>query len=135
MSEVGMSLKVLLPFRVFIDVENVKSIIAETREGSFGLLMHRLDGVAALEPGILTYETAAGVKKYLAVDEGILVKAGPEVQVSVRNAVGGAELEELEAVVKKEFLSISEEERILRSTLVKLEVDIVRRFAALKENG
>jgi F-type H+-transporting ATPase subunit epsilon len=48
-----MSLKVLLPFRVFADKNDVRKIVAETREGSFGLLPHRLDCVAAIAPGIL----------------------------------------------------------------------------------
>ena len=36
-----MHLKVLLPFRVFADKTHVTRIVAETREGSFGLLPHR----------------------------------------------------------------------------------------------
>ena len=54
-----MNLKVLLPFQVFAEKTGVSRIVAETREGSFGLLPHRLDCVAALAPGILTYETEA----------------------------------------------------------------------------
>ena len=45
------SLKVLLPFQVFAEKTGVSRIVAETREGSFGLLPHRLDCVAALAPG------------------------------------------------------------------------------------
>ena len=52
-----MNLKVLLPFQIFAEKTGVSRIVAETREGSFGLLPHRLDCVAALAPGILTYET------------------------------------------------------------------------------
>ena len=52
-----MNLKVLLPFEIFADKTGVSRIVAETREGSFGLLPHRLDCVAALAPGILTYQT------------------------------------------------------------------------------
>ncbi len=49
-----MHLKVLLPFQVFAENTGVSRIVAETREGSFGLLPHRLDCVAALVPGILS---------------------------------------------------------------------------------
>ena len=38
-----MNLKVLLPFQIFADKKNVTRIVAETPEGSFGLLPHRLD--------------------------------------------------------------------------------------------
>ena len=71
-----MNLKILLPFQVFAEKTGVSRIVAETREGSFGLLPHRLDCVAALAPGILTYETDAEGEVYVAVDEGVLVKTG-----------------------------------------------------------
>ena len=81
-----MNLKILLPFQIFAEKTGVSRIVAETREGSFGLLPHRLDCVAALAPGILIYETEAEGEVFVAVDEGVLVKTGPDVLVSVRRA-------------------------------------------------
>ena len=46
-----MNLKILLPFRVFTEIKNVKRIVAETSEGSYGFLPQRLDCVAALSAG------------------------------------------------------------------------------------
>ena len=89
------NLKVLLPFKIFVDKKGVKRIVAQTLEGSFGLLPHRLDCAAALAPGILTYETEEEGEVYLAVDQGVLVKAGKDVLVSVRNAIGGTDLDKL----------------------------------------
>lgn len=91
MPDALMKLKVLLPFQVFAEKTGVSRIVAETRDGSFGLLPHRLDCVAALTPGILIYQTEADGEVFLAVDEGILVKAGAEVLVSVRRASGGTD--------------------------------------------
>ena len=82
----------------------MKRIVAQTLQGSFGLLPHRLDCAAALAPGILTYETEAEGEVYLAVDQGVLVKAGMDVLVSVRNAIGGTDLDKLHEAVKREFL-------------------------------
>jgi F-type H+-transporting ATPase subunit epsilon len=87
-----MELKILLPYRIFAEIKNVSSIVAETSEGSFGLLPQRLDCVAAIVPSIFTYETESKSVHYLAVDKGILVKAGSQVMVSVRNAFGGTDL-------------------------------------------
>lgn len=129
-----MQLKILLPYRVFAEKTGVKRIVAETREGAFGLLPNRLDCVAALAPGILTFETDGEGETYIAVDDGVLVKTGGEVLISVRNAIGGADLAALHKAVEEEFLNISEEERDLRNTLAKLEVDFVRRFASLKND-
>ena len=82
-----MHLKVLLPFQVFADDRRRLRIVVETAQGSFGLLPHRLDCVAALMPGILSFETEGAGEVFLAVDEGVLVKTGPEVLVSVRRAL------------------------------------------------
>jgi F-type H+-transporting ATPase subunit epsilon len=90
-----MNLKVLLPFRIFAEKTGVTRIVAETQEGSFGLLPHRLDCVAALAPGILIYENEAEGEVYVAVDEGVLIKTGLDVLVSVRNAIAGTDLGQL----------------------------------------
>ena len=87
-----MNLKILLPFEVFAEKTGVSRIVAEARGGSFGLLPHRLDCVAALTPGILTYEVEAEGEVYVAVDDGVLVKTGLDVLVSVRRAHGGTDL-------------------------------------------
>jgi F-type H+-transporting ATPase subunit epsilon len=127
-----MNLKVLLPFEVFAEKSGVSRIVAETREGSFGLLPHRLDCVAALAPGILTYETEAGGEVFVAVDEGILVKAGPEVLVSVRRALGGKDLGQLRAAVEEEFLALDEREQGVRKVMAKLETGFLRRLATFQ---
>jgi F-type H+-transporting ATPase subunit epsilon len=126
-----MSLKVLLPFRVFADKNDVRKIVAETREGSFGLLPHRLDCVAAIAPGILSYESESDGSIYLAVDEGVLVKTGTNVFVSVRQAIAGKELGELREAVKREFLNRSESEQSARSAIVKMESGFLRRLVDL----
>ena len=127
-----MHLKVLLPFQVFAEQAEVTRIVAETREGSFGLLPHRLDCVAALVPGILIYQTAAGGEVLVAVDEGVLVKTGADVLVSVRRAIGGTNLEQLHAAVEKEFLTLDENEQSVRTAVAKLETGFLRRFATLQ---
>jgi len=126
-----MHLKVLLPFRIFADLTGVSRIVAQTRGGSFGLLPHRLDCVAALVPGILTYETPSEGEIFMAVDEGVLVKSGPDVLVSVRRALSGAQLGQLREAVEREFLTLDESERALRAALAKMEGDLIRRMASL----
>jgi F-type H+-transporting ATPase subunit epsilon len=124
-----MNLKILLPFKIFAEKTDVLRIVAESRAGSFGLLPHRLDCVAALAPGILVFETEADGEVCLAVDEGVLVKSGTDVLVSVRNAIGGMDLGKLREAVEREFLNLDEQEKSVRSVLAKLENGFVRRFA------
>jgi F-type H+-transporting ATPase subunit epsilon len=123
-----MTLKILLPSQIFAEKTGVLRIVAETQEGSFGLLPHRLDCVAALVPGIFTYQTESDREVFVAVDEGVLVKAGPDVLVSVRRAVGGADLGQLRDSVKREFLTLDEHEQSVRSATAKLEAGFLRRL-------
>ncbi|WP_410266222.1 F0F1 ATP synthase subunit epsilon [Cyclobacterium sp.] len=127
-----MHLKILLPFRVFEDIQNVQRIVMETSEGSFGLLPQRLDCVAALVPGIFTYETES--EHYIAIDEGVMIKAGGEVLVSVRNAIRGASLEDLHQSVEKEFKRLDESEKEIRSSMVKMESGFIMSLEKLRED-
>ena len=123
-----MNLKVLLPFRVFAEETSVLRIVAETREGSFGLLPRRLDCVAALAPGILIYEHEGEAEVYVAIDERVLVKTGLDVLVSVRHAIGGTDLGQLREAVEREFLHLNEREQSVRSVVAKMESGFVRRL-------
>jgi len=129
MNSTLMSLKILLPSQIFAEKKDVSRMVAETHNGSFGILPHRLDCVAALEPGILTYETETEREIYVAVDEGVLIKTGPEVLVSVRNAIVGTDLSQLRETVKREFLTLDEKEQNIRSVMAKLETGLIRRLA------
>jgi F-type H+-transporting ATPase subunit epsilon len=132
-----MQLKVLVPSGVFADLRGVSRIVATSAAGSFALLPRRLDCVAVLVPGIFTYAVGAdGVAAatgaadvYLAVDEGVLVKTGDDVLVSVRRAIAGATLTELRAAVTREFLTLDADERAARAAMRQLESGFIGRFA------
>ena len=157
-----MDLKILLPYRIFAEIKNVSNIIAETSEGSFGLLPQRLDCVAAIVPSIFSYETSMNPlfttttddnrripsdiesqsysdktksknKHYIAVDEGILIKAGNNVLVSVRNAFGGTDLGKLHDSVEKEFLNLDDSERKTRSEMAKMESGFICSLEKLRD--
>jgi len=127
-----MNLKVLLPFQIYAEQPGVSRIVAETQEGSFGLLPQRLDCVATLVPGILTYENETGGEVFVAVDEGVLVKTGADVLVSVRRAMSGSDLGQLREAVEKEFLTLDENEQSARTVMAKLETGFLRRFATFQ---
>jgi F-type H+-transporting ATPase subunit epsilon len=126
-----MNLKLLLPYGVFTVHTAVVRIVAETRDGSLGLLPRRRDCIAALAPGILVYQCAQQPESYVAVDEGVLVKAGPEVLISVRNAVAGKDLAQLRAAVTDDFSRLDADEQQLRAELHRIESGFISRMAAL----
>lgn len=131
MKPIFITLKILLPFRIFAEQNQVRRIVAETRQGAIGFLPRRLDCVAALVPGILFYESAADGERYLALDEGVLVKSGTEVLISVRDAIAGPDLSQLRDAVERQFMTRNEDERNLRSAIARLESGFVRRLSEI----
>ena len=122
-----MRLKLLLPTHVLVDRE-VAKVVAEAENGSFCLLPRHIDFVAALTPGILAFTTEDDQEEFAAVDEGVLVKCGPEVLVSTRHAALGPDLGTLRAAIAQQFHRLDEHERLTRAALAQLEADFVRRF-------
>jgi F-type H+-transporting ATPase subunit epsilon len=113
----------------------VVRIVAMTHQGAFGILPNRLDCVASLSAGILVFEIEGEKEVYLAVNEGVLVKTGLDVRVSVRNAMKGMGLDELRAAVEEEFMQLNEQEKNLRSVLTKMESGFVQHLAAFKQDA
>ena len=121
----------MLPTEILID-EEVAKVTAEAENGSFCLLPLHIDFVAALVPGLLSYESNVGAEEFLAVDEGILVKCGADVLVSTRNAVRGPDLGTLKKTIEEQFLTLNDKQKMMRSAIARLESDLVRRFMELK---
>ncbi|MGD2245254.1 MAG: F0F1 ATP synthase subunit epsilon [Candidatus Aminicenantes bacterium] len=128
-----MNLKVYLPTRIFLDVE-VTKVNAEAENGSFILLPRHVDWAASLVSGILSYESG-DKEEFLAVDEGVLVKCGPEVMLSTRNAIKGKNLGELKQAVESKFQDLDEREKKARSVLARFEADFIRRFMEMERYG
>jgi F-type H+-transporting ATPase subunit epsilon len=129
-----MKLRILLPFGGFAENTNVLRVVADTTDGSYCLLPHRLDCVAALVPGILTYEAKDSGTVYVGLDQGVLVKAGDQVTVSVRRAIGGSDLEQLKDAVARDFLKLDEQERNVRTAVAKMESDLMEHLAEFEND-
>jgi F-type H+-transporting ATPase subunit epsilon len=127
-----MTLKILLPQRVYATIDGIEGIVAENLEGAFGLLPHRRDCVAALAPGILTYVTAAG-QAWLAIDQGLLLKTGLQVRVVAHAVQAGKDLAELRAAVVRHFLAIDDNERAARRAMQKLESGFIHALGTQHE--
>ncbi|WP_289041134.1 ATPase [uncultured Aliiroseovarius sp.] len=105
----------------------------EAADGGFGILPNHVDFVTALVPSVLLITQTEGVERFFGIDEGLLVKKGRVVEVAVRRGVESADLDELQDTIGSQFASLEDEERIARAALSRLEADMVRRFASLRE--
>lgn len=127
-----MQVRIFLPTEIFSEQENVSKVVAEGMEGYFTLLPRHIDYVSVLVPGILLLEFADGSELLFAVDQGTLVKRGPEVAISTRNAVRGKSMEQLATVVEEQFKQLDDQEKKARIILAGLEYNMLKRFSELK---
>ena len=129
-----MRLTIMLPSHIFLD-EDAAKVIAEAENGQFCLLPRHADFTAALVPGILAYWDPQGEERWVAVDEGILVKYGPEVRVATRQAVLGSNREDLRQTVDDAFRLLDEQEKKTLTALARMEAEFARRLWELGKHG
>lgn len=121
-----MDLKIYLPSGIFLE-NKASKVKGESPEGAFCLLPHHIDYIIALIPSIFTYSDLSGQEFFFALDNGILVKQGPEVMIASRRAVAG-KLGMLHQEVGKMILAREEREKIIKSAVARLEAGFLRRF-------
>ena len=126
-----MNLTLLVPSQRFAHRVGITRLVVETAQGSWGIWPHRRDCVGALVPGILTFQSAGEGVVYVAIDVGVLVKAGPDVRISVRRALLGTELAGLRETVEREYAVLDQSEKDVRQVSEKLEAGFLRRMVAL----
>lgn len=126
-----MKIKILLPYKTLLDAE-CKKITAPGKGGSFQILPRHVDVTWTLEPGILEvfYKDR---EEYFAVDNGVLVKKGNNVYISVFRGIKGKTLEDLDNSVTEVLKKLSEKEKEARMILSKLETDTLRKFLELEK--
>ncbi|QIE54207.1 ATPase [Pikeienuella piscinae] len=106
---------------------------AVAENGAFGILPNHVDFVTALAPSVLLITQPDGTERIFGVDEGLLVKTGHTVDVAVRRGVESSDLATLRQTVREAFEAVEDDERVARSALSRLEADMVRRFAGLRQ--
>ena len=113
----------------------IARIKAEAPNGWFGMLPKHVDFVTVLLPGVLTFVPSGRDAEYLAIDQGIMVKCGPEVSISTRVAVRGTSLEQLKRDVEARFVAEEERKKKTLASELKLEADLVRGLLELEKHA
>lgn len=125
-----MILNIQTPSEV-ITSQEVNKVVAEAENGCFCLLPRHADFLAALVPGLLWFEDQRAKENFVAIGEGLLVKRGDTVLVSVRQAVLGGDLGELRRTVREQFATVDEREKVTHAAVAKLEASFLRGYLEL----
>lgn len=132
MSGKKLQLKVMEPERILVKA-TVTKVIAEGEDGSFCIKPRHIDFVSALRSGILIYHTD-DKEHYIAVDEGILVKCGETVMISVLNGIEGTDLSKLENAIRKQFHKTDAINKATDIALKGMEADLLLHFMEMEKN-
>ncbi len=127
-----LQLKVMEPERILVKA-TVNKVIAEGVDGSFCIKPRHIDFVSALRSGILIYHTDDR-EHYIAVDEGVLVKCGETVMISVLNGVEGTDLSKLEHAIRKQFHKTDAINKATDIALKGMEADLLLHFMEMEKN-
>ena len=127
-----MKLTVLTPLGIVLE-EKIVKVTMETLNGYHTLLPKHVDFVSALGPGIVIYQDEQNREKYVACHNGIVVKKGAQVTISVQNALKDDKLDELEKSVMAFYKQNEEQRKELNTAMARLEMGIMRGFERLRE--
>ena len=127
-------LRLITPARVVVD-EDVEEVVAEDASGCFGVLARHERLVAALVPTIIRIEPAAGRRKYVAVDRGLLEKEGRRLSIAVRQAVVGDDYKDLERLIEGELLRLEESKARARSAFNRISISVMLKLFGYERGG
>ena len=126
-----MRLLLSVPTGVVVDTR-VAKVSGESDRGSFTILPRHADGAMLLRRGLLSYVGEDDTEVFVAVDEGVLVKADRDLRVACQRAVVAGDLEDARSVLAQHLHGQSEHERKAKSVLMALEAEVVRRLGELR---
>lgn len=111
--------------------ERALLVAAESLHGAFTLLPRHADTALLITPGLLSFTREDGAEVFLAVDHGVLVKAGDSVRVACQRAVLAGDLGAAESAVRAQQAAQGDSERRARTAVARLEAEILRKVAEL----
>ena len=129
-----MRLRVLAPTEVVLDQE-VIHVTAEDVTGSLGIRPGHAPLVTPLAPGIVVARSPDGRERYVAVNGGVMLVSGDEVQIVSRHAVASHDMAHLEATALAEFDRQAQEDQHNRVAFERLRIHFMRRVLEMDRAG
>ena len=120
-----MNLRILTPSEIVLDRE-VLHVSVEDPTGSLGIRPGHADLVTPLVAGVVTARGADGREEYVAVNGGVMVVDGGNVNIVSRQAVSGPNLAQLEETTVAGFEAESRDEKTNRAAFEKMRLRFMR---------
>jgi F-type H+-transporting ATPase subunit epsilon len=125
----ALHLVISTPAAVLVDDSDIRSVRAEDRSGSFGILPNHTDMLTVLPASVVRWRTADDAEHFCAVGGGVLaVSAGEEVAIACRQGVLGNDLGKLAAVVRDQRAEESDADRRARVEQTRFHARAVRQL-------
>lgn len=113
--------------------QEIRKVSLEFLNGYYTFLPKHIDFASVLKTSIVSYCNLEGATKYIACHQGIAVKKGQNVTLSVRQAVLGNTPDELKYTILHDFKKTDEQRKELNTAMARLEIGMLRGFKQLKE--
>jgi len=124
-----MKLRITTPLTVLVEEDSVLALRAEDETGSFGILPGHAEFMTTLAISVVSWQPAAGGKRYCAVRRGIFaVTGGQSIAVATREGVLGDDLATLDAEVLARFRGDLEAERVEHVEQARLQLNAIRQI-------
>lgn len=126
-----MNLKIYSPIEMFLD-EDVKKLTFKGKEGVTTILPNHIDYVSSFETNIMSYVDKDGNKKFMALNNGVLVKYANKVRLTAYKAILGDSLEELKKKINQATETEGNIEKEISKNLKQLEYYMFNNLVNMK---
>ncbi|WP_339774859.1 F0F1 ATP synthase subunit epsilon [uncultured Thalassospira sp.] len=122
-----MRLTIITPLSIVVD-EDIDSLRAEDKSGSFGILPGHAPFLTALTISIVNWRVS-GKDRFCAVRNGVMTVAGrTKIAIATREAVTGDDLTTLDQEVLQRFQSEADDERVEHVETMRLQMHAIRQM-------
>lgn len=129
-----MKIRVLTPTEVILEQE-VIHVTAEDPTGSLGIRPGHAPLVTPLVAGIVVARAPGGAEDYVAINGGVMIVTGDQVEIVSRQAVAGRDLARLESTVLAEFDKEEQDGRTNKVAFEKMRLEFMRNVVEFDRAG
>lgn len=124
-------LKIYSPIEILLD-EEVKKLTFQGKEGYLTILPNHIDYVSSFESNIMSYIDRDNNQRFIALNNGILVKYSNKVRLTAYKAIIGNSLKDLKAKINEVVEKEDDIEKEINKNLKQLEYYMFNNLVNMK---